>query len=143
MRIIHTNRYKNQKTYYQSPVRIIRLDGDYSSWIKYFKKRSDVKVVIYSRPRHDDSWDDFARRYKLDIGKTKWRNYAEYCRSEQFKKWKQRVLKKYYWLCQICGHTASIAHHLRYPVWGTEKITDGLALCFNCHNNIHKYKNLP
>jgi len=66
-----------------------------------------------------------------------WRDYGSYCRSKEFKLWKKAVLMRGNYKCSICGVKAIIAHHLIYKKWGTEKVTDGTALCFACHEMIH------
>jgi len=45
--------------------------------------------------------------------------------------------------CRICGTNESLeAHHIlskaEYPHWKYE-LMNGIALCVNCHNNVHKF----
>ena len=67
----------------------------------------------------------------------KWENYPHYCQSKAFKIWKAAVLKRDKHRCQRCGEKATVAHHLKYRRWGTEKLSDGVALCNFCHTKVY------
>lgn len=63
----------------------------------------------------------------------KWKSYKQYCNSRQFRKWKNKVIKRDNHKCRFCGGKATTAHHIRYRTWGTEKVSDGIAVCNKCH----------
>jgi predicted restriction endonuclease len=141
MRLIGRPKFK-KKIYRQAPVYVYRPDGDYSSWNNINKKRVEsgkIEITVYCRPKQTDSWQSFAARYKLPQAtkQTRWNTYFEYCRSPEFTAWKNRILYKYKYKCQKCGLKAVSAHHIKYRPWGTEKIQDGLALCWDCHQKMH------
>ena len=66
-----------------------------------------------------------------------WGSYGAYCKSEAFKIWKEAVLKKANYKCSLCGRPATIAHHINYRKWGTERVSDGVAVCVYHHNIYH------
>lgn len=104
-------------------------------WSKY--------AHIRHKPRLLDTWQTYTTRYSItDPILPQWPTYKDYCNSSWFKNWEYRILRKYKNICQLCGKLASIAHHLKYRKWGTEKITDGIAVCHNCHEIIHNSKKL-
>lgn len=39
--------------------------------------------------------------------------------------------------CVKCGSNATIAHHLNYKKWGTELVSDGIAVCKHCHYHVY------
>jgi hypothetical protein len=133
-----SNRIWRQRNKKQSPIKII---SDGNEEVKEVVTPADW--FIKSRPRRNDSWVEFAARYgKSDEQETKWSSYLGYCKSSKYKKWKEKVLRKYKYLCQgknrKCGNQAVFAHHLIYRKWGQELVTDGLAVCWGCHEEIHK-----
>jgi len=71
-----------------------------------------------------------------------WKDYQHYCRSREFKIWKEAVLAKVNYKCKHCKGRASIAHHVKYRRWGTEKVSDGIAICYGCHNLEHYDKEI-
>jgi len=105
---------------------------------KSLKKVNKKWYVTKSTPRNKDSWVIYANRYGInDRQETKWKTYKAYCMSGKFKAWKRKVLQKARYKCEVCNGQAISAHHKIYRRWGTEKIEDGIALCWPCHDGIH------
>ena len=99
------------------------------------KKNRDIK--------RDGNWEEYLRikNSRNNIIKT-WPDYESYCKSKEFKKWKRKVLNKYNKKCIICGDKATIAHHINYRRWGTEKVEDGVAVCQYHHDYFHYDKEI-
>ena len=41
-------------------------------------------------------------------------------------------------LCEVCNRKSVLVHHKTYENIGNESQRDLMALCWNCHTNIHK-----
>lgn len=93
----------------------------------YDKKKNKKRVAQKSKSE-----------LRLDSRKVeKWANYRDYTNSRAFKIWKIEVLRKAKYKCSRCNLKAEVAHHVRYRKWGTEKLSDGIALCNFCHLEIY------
>lgn len=126
---------------WQSPITYTRLDKDGNIVAKKTMFAIDYLSMI-NKPRKKDSWVSFSKRYgKTEETETKWKTYLDYCKSGKFKKWKQKVLRKYKYKCVKCGTRANSVHHLLYRRWGEELVKDGIAVCWPCHMKIHENKN--
>lgn len=106
------------------------------------KLKKEIKFVSNIEPLPQETYLEYLGRagglkFAIDALLPPWKNYAEYCNSEQFKRWRKRVLRKAGYICEKCGSIAVSAHHLKYRKWGTEKVSDGLALCWPCHMKLH------
>ena len=90
-------------------------------------------------PRDNESWARYTKRCGWWDEDTQWPTYAHYCMSRQFKTWKKSVLTRDKYKCKYksCGDPAKVAHHLHYRKWGTELLSDGMSVCYNCHRRIH------
>jgi len=59
--------------------------------------------------------------------------------------WRLKIFKRDRYTCQLCGKTGGSlqAHHIiskyKYPSKIYE-INNGITLCYNCHNKLHKEK---
>ena len=64
--------------------------------------------------------------------------YNEYLQSDVWKRRRQRVLERANYLCESCmEEPATLVHHLTYDRVGKEPLFDLVALCDNCHKQIH------
>jgi hypothetical protein len=63
----------------------------------------------------------------------------------EYKKWHRSILRKYNYICQICGIRGGhlSAHHIKrwseYPELRYD-IENGLCLCYDCHMELHGLK---
>ena len=107
------------------------------------KKKEKVKKLHTKKfdkiPRDNESWFRYTKRCGWWDEDTQWPTYAHYCMSRQFKTWKKSVLTRDKYKCKYksCGDPAKVAHHLHYRKWGTELLSDGMSVCYNCHRRIH------
>ena len=64
--------------------------------------------------------------------------YNVYLQSDVWKRKRQRVLERANYLCESCmEEPATLVHHLTYDRVGKEPLFDLVALCDNCHKQIH------
>ena len=65
--------------------------------------------------------------------------YAEYLKSDAWKRKRYVVLKRDNWTCQSCGAKATQVHHMKYAKYkiGKEPIKWLVSLCASCHHKIH------
>ena len=66
--------------------------------------------------------------------------YSEYLETEHWKRFRSKFLrKKRHKICFICGDTPKSIHlhHKTYKRLGNERISDVVALCQLCHEEIH------
>lgn len=64
-------------------------------------------------------------------------------RSLEYIIWQQKVFKKDYWTCRLCGYKGKdiVAHHLKLFSEFPElrfSIDNGITVCRSCHKKIHK-----
>ena len=64
--------------------------------------------------------------------------YAEYLKSDAWRRKRFVVLRRDNWTCQYCGAKATEVHHKRYARnIGREPIHWLVSLCKQCHRNQH------
>jgi len=140
--------HNSKGSYYSAPYTRYKLDKEGKEI-----EREHKAGYWYTpdRPNRKESWAEFCEKKnkkcveykdgKVSVKKDphNWPNYETYCRSGRFKKWKNKVLRAGNYTCQICKVAPAIsAHHVHYrKPWGTELVTDGQALCWPCHENLH------
>lgn len=69
------------------------------------------------------------------------KEYKEYLQSTNWKKLRERVLKRDNYLCVICNNKANHVHHLSYGCYaryGKSRRIECVSLCKKCHMRIHK-----
>ena len=67
------------------------------------------------------------------------RYYDLYIQSDEWKEKRREVLERDGFLC-ICGQRAILVHHKRYDNIGREPLSDLVALCEECHFDLHAKK---
>lgn len=67
------------------------------------------------------------------------RYFPEYLASDQWNLKRRSVLIRDGHLC-ICGERATVVHHKRYDNVGKEPLSDLVALCEDCHFDVHAKK---
>ncbi len=65
-------------------------------------------------------------------------------KSRRYQQWRRAVLRRDQHICQVCGtEGVNIAHHIKsvknHPSLRFE-LDNGVAVCYSCHNQIHKRK---
>lgn len=79
------------------------------------------------------------RELRAKRRKEKKDSYAEYLKSEEWKKLRARALRRDKKTCRACGKPAAVVHHIRYPKnLGQERLDWLYSLCSPCHNRIHR-----
>jgi 5-methylcytosine-specific restriction endonuclease McrA len=71
---------------------------------------------------------------------TPWSNwyYYGYLQSATWKKRKDAAMKREHYLCGACGcERATHVHHLTYEHVGQERLWELIAVCAECHDDIH------
>jgi len=64
--------------------------------------------------------------------------YAEYLKTDHWKRTKDGALKRAGYKCQVCAETFRLqVHHNDYSRLGGEKNTDLVVLCSDCHKTHH------
>ena len=64
--------------------------------------------------------------------------YIEYLKSDDWRKRRKQLMEEANWTCSKCGEKATQLHHLNYYNVGDEELdTDVIAVCTDCHNEIH------
>lgn len=66
-------------------------------------------------------------------------NYYEYLASAKWRQLRLVVLRKAKFRCAGCVREARHVHHLTYVRLGRERLTDLVALCPDCHRDVHLY----
>ncbi len=67
--------------------------------------------------------------------------YREYLRSEDWRERRKELMEEAGWVCGECGDDAKELHHLTYDNLGEEELDiDVVALCIDCHKEIHGNK---
>jgi hypothetical protein len=67
-------------------------------------------------------------------------NYDSYIRSVQWKRVRGEYLKRVGWKCERCyTRQARYLHHLTYVNLGHEEPNDLMALCYECHESMHRW----
>lgn len=65
--------------------------------------------------------------------------YLEYLASDEWKKRRQRAIKRDGGKCRCCGSTTRLTvHHLHYDNLYCERTRDLVTLCWECHQDIHR-----
>ena len=65
--------------------------------------------------------------------------YIEYLQSEDWRERRKYLMELTGWICSKCGGKATQLHHLKYDNLGNEELDiDVIALCNDCHNEIHE-----
>ena len=65
--------------------------------------------------------------------------YIEYLKSDDWKERRKVLMEQADWTCSKCDAKANQLHHLNYDNLGEEELDfDVIALCKNCHNEIHE-----
>lgn len=70
----------------------------------------------------------------------RYRTYAEYLKSPQWRKKRRKALELHGSKCGVCGSTERLeVHHLHYRTLFRESPKDDLrVLCHDCHANVHE-----
>lgn len=64
--------------------------------------------------------------------------YREYLKSDDWRERRKELMEEADWCCSSCGEKATQLHHLSYGNLGEEELeVDVVALCNNCHKEIH------
>ena len=64
--------------------------------------------------------------------------YIEYLKSDEWKEKRKYIMDMADWTCSKCGNKATQLHHISYDNLGDEELdTDVIALCKDCHDEIH------
>lgn len=60
--------------------------------------------------------------------------------SDEWERLRTYVLERDEYKCRKCGSAINVeVHHIKYPeVWGEEDPRDLIALCHDCHEELHK-----
>jgi len=67
----------------------------------------------------------------------KW-EYIEYLKSQDWRDRRKELMSEANWECNQCGEKATQLHHISYENLGEEELDyDVIALCTDCHNEIH------
>lgn len=78
---------------------------------------------------------------KIEI-RTKFINYKEYIKSEEWKNKRKEVLKRDKFKCRLCSAKGSEynlhVHHNSYNNLGNEPLEDLITLCKSCHEKHHR-----
>ncbi|MBC8393350.1 MAG: hypothetical protein H8E17_12390 [Deltaproteobacteria bacterium] len=69
----------------------------------------------------------------------KFKDKRDYYKSTQWQKIRQRILKKFDYICVECGDNGNQVHHLTYDRLYNEKDSDLVLVCEQCHKEIHDY----
>jgi 5-methylcytosine-specific restriction endonuclease McrA len=63
-----------------------------------------------------------------------------YLRSLRWRQTRNLYLRRVGWLCErYCGRRACVVHHLSYENLGHEQPDQLIALCFECHREMHDW----
>ena len=111
-------------TIHQKKESILRVIDD-------LKKRLNITECVIEQGQFDTS--SLSRGHQL-TGK-------EYRVSEyEGSNWRQKVLWRDKYICQHCKDTGKLqAHHINYKSnGGTNTVSNGIALCEQCHSDLHK-----
>ena len=76
----------------------------------------------------------------INVGRKQRRDYyRSYLQSDDWKRKRYVVLKRYNWRCVYCGARATQVHHKRYAKRniGKEPIEWLVSVCKDCHNSLH------
>ena len=66
-------------------------------------------------------------------------NYLEYLKSGDWKERRKELMEEAEGICDECGEKATQLHHLKYDNLGDEILgEDVVALCKNCHKEMHE-----
>lgn len=71
------------------------------------------------------------------VGKTGRVHHALYIKSSQWRRVRERILKRDQWVCRWCGKQAEQVHHIHYRTLGYEKGDELVSLCARCHEQEH------
>lgn len=67
-------------------------------------------------------------------------HYYAYLRSVQWKGVRHDYLKRVGWRCERCHvRKVYLVHHLHYDSLGCEQPQDLMALCYECHEVLHRW----
>ena len=74
-----------------------------------------------------------------------WRSYADYLDSPVWARKRAAAMRRDHWTCQECGCNWEIqVHHKKYPKrLGSERLSDLVTLCRDCHEEAHAPKRRP
>lgn len=68
-----------------------------------------------------------------------WRQYERHLSSNKWQKTRIQVFRRAYWTCECCHKArATQVHHLSYEHVGCENLSELLAVCVACHDEIHE-----
>ena len=68
-------------------------------------------------------------------------DYIEYLKSQDWRDRRKELLEEANFICCECGEKATVLHHLKYDNLGFEILdNDVIALCKECHKEIHMEK---
>ena len=69
--------------------------------------------------------------------------YQDYITSKEWEETRRLIFKKYDYKCAFCGANKNLhVHHITYENLGEEKDGDLVALCSDCHKELHEGKRI-
>ena len=100
-------------------------------------KSWEEKIANY-RSAYDE-WDKRRSKHLEYYESERYQRYLKYLNSDAWAKKRDMVLRRDNYLCQAClVNRATQAHHLTYSMLGREPLFDLIAVCAECHKEIHK-----
>lgn len=84
-----------------------------------------------------NSWQDYQKRNKI-LHKLGYNSYADYLRSDRWKRIRKTVLEKYDGRCRICESPANEVHHVLYTKGNLSggNTNHLIPLCRKCHQKL-------
>ena len=71
-------------------------------------------------------------------------SYAEYLRSDEWRRLREAALRRAGHRCHLCGHDRRLeVHHRDYETIGSERVEDLVVLCLLCHTRHHVVLEAP
>ena len=88
----------------------------------------------------DTSTGGIVARYTFDNSTEWWAWYSDYLKTPQWQRRAERCKQRAGYKCERCGAAGVTlhAHHLSYKRVGKERESDLLAVCVDCHADIHQ-----
>lgn len=112
------------------------VNGTYDNPLDLFFKAHEL-YMWQSLHIADRYFHVCARCYFKRVTKTMYRDY--YLQTPHWKIKRRQAIERADGECEICGSTRELeVHHLNYENLGYEEPEDLMALCHNCHMEVHE-----
>lgn len=103
------------------------LDGDYLN--RWWKDRGNAFYEHERRRR---------QQHESEQSKQWWQWYNAYLQSPEWKHRRGKVINRAGGLCEACRERSAVhVHHLTYAHVGREPLFDLVAICQQCHDDLH------